>query len=177
MDLSIIPECYVDTNLIETLVPPTGKGYNHQHGCATVAKVMKEKFVGVFALGIIDKDKKEINYLQEFDLVIASGSLFLHKHKRQSHYLIQISPAVERMIISNAAEVDVRMEDFELSSNLKELIDFSKKRTSKDDNSFKRLFKAMIKASAPDLIILEVWIKYLKEKKDQADMDELKKLL
>jgi len=29
MDLAIIPECYIDTNLVETLVPPVGKGYNH----------------------------------------------------------------------------------------------------------------------------------------------------
>ena len=42
-ELYIIPECYVDTNLIETLVP-TAKGYNHQKGCNNVVKVMKEKF-------------------------------------------------------------------------------------------------------------------------------------
>lgn len=27
-DNCIIPECYIDTNLIETLVPPS-RGYNH----------------------------------------------------------------------------------------------------------------------------------------------------
>jgi hypothetical protein len=41
MDLCIITECYVDTNLIETLSPPDGH-YNHQKGCGTVTKVMKE---------------------------------------------------------------------------------------------------------------------------------------
>lgn len=40
-ELYIIPECYVDTNLIETLVP-TAKGYNHQKGCNNVVKVMKD---------------------------------------------------------------------------------------------------------------------------------------
>lgn len=38
----IIPECYVDTNLVETLVCPAG--CNHQKGCNQVAKVMQEKF-------------------------------------------------------------------------------------------------------------------------------------
>ncbi len=38
----IIPECYIDTNLVETLVC-TG-GCNHQKGCNTVAKVMQDKF-------------------------------------------------------------------------------------------------------------------------------------
>lgn len=38
----IIPECYVDTNLVETLV--CTYGCNHQKGCNQVAKVMQEKF-------------------------------------------------------------------------------------------------------------------------------------
>ena len=44
MDLAIIPECFVDTNLIETLIPPISQ-YNHQKGCGTVTKVMKEKLL------------------------------------------------------------------------------------------------------------------------------------
>ena len=36
----VIPECYIDTNLVETL-SCTG-GCNHQKGCNQVAKVMKE---------------------------------------------------------------------------------------------------------------------------------------
>ena len=55
-ELYIIPECYVDTNLLETLVP-TAKGYNHQKGCNNVVKVMKEKLADEFAVGIVDKDK------------------------------------------------------------------------------------------------------------------------
>jgi hypothetical protein len=61
MDFHIIPECYLDTNLIETLVPPEGDGYNHQMGCPNVAKKMTEgkALKDGFALGIIDKDKKK----------------------------------------------------------------------------------------------------------------------
>lgn len=33
-DLYIIPECYIDTNLVETLI--TTEGCNHQKGCNTV---------------------------------------------------------------------------------------------------------------------------------------------
>lgn len=48
----IIPECYVDTNLVETLVCPGG--CNHQKGCNQVAKVMQDKFANRLAIGIID---------------------------------------------------------------------------------------------------------------------------
>jgi len=39
MDDLIIPECSLDTLLVETLVFPK-KAYNHQKGCNTVCKVM-----------------------------------------------------------------------------------------------------------------------------------------
>lgn len=44
----IIPECYIDTNLVETLV--CSGGCNHQKGCNQVAKVMQEKFADRFAI-------------------------------------------------------------------------------------------------------------------------------
>ncbi|HUZ59506.1 MAG TPA: hypothetical protein VMU83_12065 [Hanamia sp.] len=105
MDQSIIPECFVDTNLIETLVPPTGQ-YNHQKGCGTVAKVMKQRFADRFALGIIDRDKHEVDYLKEFNEICTSGSLILHKHKIKHHYIIQINPAIERFILKSVNEVE-----------------------------------------------------------------------
>jgi hypothetical protein len=76
MDQSVIPECFIDTNLLETLVPPITQ-YNHQKGCGTVTKVMKERFTDRFALGIIDKDKYEVEYLKEFEEVCSSDSLIL----------------------------------------------------------------------------------------------------
>src|SRR5438045_3161136 len=100
MDGSVIPECYVDTNLIETLVPPLKRnhkqGYNHQKGCGTVASRMQKQFADRFALGIIDKDKNELDYLKEFTEIINNGSLILHKHKNKHHYIIQLNPAIER---------------------------------------------------------------------------------
>ncbi|MDQ6762143.1 MAG: hypothetical protein M3015_05895 [Bacteroidota bacterium] len=84
MDNAIFPECYLDTNLIETIVPPVKRnnqqGYNHQKGCGTVSSRMKKQFADRFALGIIDKDKHEIDYLKEFTVVLEQDSLILHKH-------------------------------------------------------------------------------------------------
>ena len=129
MDLAVIPECFVDTNLIETLVPPIGKGYNHQKGCGTVTKVMKAKFANSFAVGIIDKDKRQVDYLNEFDEVVNAGTLLLHKHKTKPHYIIQISPAIESFIMQSANSVGVSVTDFSLSAD-KDL--FQKKNQNKN---------------------------------------------
>ena len=134
-DLSFIPECYVDTNLIEILVPPT-RQYNHQKGCGTVAKVMQEKFADRFAVGIIDKDKKEVKYLEEFEIVCSKNSLILHKHSVRSHYMIQITPAMELFIIKNALECGISLRDFDLPSDLTLFKKESKTVTSNRDQRF-----------------------------------------
>ena len=173
MDLSIVPECFVDTNLIETLVPPTGKGYNHQKGCGTVGRTMQKGLANEFALGIIDKDKKELDYLKEFDEVINKGSLVLHKHKAKHHYFIQIQPAVERFILAAATSVGISVEDYELPADLENFKKETKTEQSKKDPRFKKLFKAIKMRGATDFITLSCWVEYLKNNPYSADLEFL----
>jgi len=175
MDLAIIPECFVDTNLLETLVPPVTR-YNHQKGCGTVTKVMKQHFADRFALGIIDKDKNEVDYLKEFTVICQIGALILHRHSNvaRHHYIIQINPAMEQFILGNAAAVNISLSDFGLPEDLDQLRKVSKSVNTKQDDRFKRLFVAMQQAGASDLVRLAGWVNYLKEKTYQVDMEILK---
>ena len=176
MDLAIIPECYVDTNLIESIAPPRQGGYNHQKGCGTVTKVMKERFSDAFALGIVDKDKKTIDYLHEFDIVCNIDSLTLHKHKTRHHYIIQIDPAIERFILKSAQTAGISLHDFGLPEDLALLTKISKTINSKKDVKFKNLFKALIGSQTPEIIRLSNWIRYLKENTYRADPEAVKDL-
>lgn len=175
MDLAVIPECFVDTNLLETLVPPATH-YNHQKGCGTVAKVMKQNFADRFAVGIIDKDKNEVDYLKEFTVVCKAGSLILHRHSNPAkhHYIIQINPAMERFIMDNAVSVNISLSDFHLPEDLNQLRKESKLVTTKNDARFKRLFSAMCDAGAADLTRLAGWVSYLKENMYKTDVEVLK---
>lgn len=175
MDQAFIPECYVDTNLVETLVPPDTQ-YNHQKGCGTVARVMKERFSDRFAVGIVDKDKHRIDYLNEFDEMSQRGSLILHKHKTKHHYIIQICPAIERFILLNAKLYELEMEDFDLPSDFEKLKDIAKTVRSKNDLRFKRLFKALFERGSSDIQRLSTWIKYLREANYHAEINHLKEL-
>lgn len=173
MDLAVIPECYIDTNLIETLVKPNSR-YNHQHGCGTVSKRMRETFSNSFALGIIDKDKNEIDYLKDFEIVHQEGGVYLHKHTKLPHYIIQISPAIEKFILTNAEQANIKLEDYDLPSDLDALKKLSKQIRSKDDQRFKQLFKAIQKAGSRDFHLIASWVNYLKENPYKADIRQLK---
>ena len=59
---NILPECYVDTNLIEYLMHGT---VSHQQGCNQVVGTIKRRFSDRFAVGVIDKDKVKVGYLAE----------------------------------------------------------------------------------------------------------------
>jgi hypothetical protein len=175
MDEAVIPECFVDTNLIETLVPPRTR-YNHQKGCGTVTKVMKEKFSERFAVGIIDKDKNEVDYLKEFSVVCQAGALILHRHNnpKKHHYIIQVSPAMERFIMDNAIAVKISLPDYGLPGELESFKKLSKTVNTQKDVRFKALFNALYQAEAKDMIRLANWVGYLKEYTYQVDLNVLR---
>jgi len=137
----IIPECYIDTNLVETLVC-TG-GCNHQKGCNQVAKIMQEKFADRFATGIIDADKRRPGYLNEFLEIAASEHLKLFRHRVRPHFIILVHPAADGFILSCAKAARINMADYELSPMLKEFTAQTKNVMSSKDVRFKRLFSAM----------------------------------
>jgi hypothetical protein len=175
MDLTILPECFIDTNLIETLVPPV-KGYNHQMGCGTVSRKMQTSLSDSFALGIVDKDKRELDYLKEFNEIIMRDGLCLLKHKMKPHYFIQIQPAIERFLMKNAEAAGLSLAIFDLPTDLNGLKKVAKTTRSKHDQRFKALFKALKNSHVADIEVLTKWVTYLKEYNYSAEIDILKRM-
>lgn len=153
----IIPECYIDTNLIETLAGIDG--CNHQKGCNQVAKVMMEKFADRFAVGVIDADKRRPGYLAEFCEIAASEHIKLFRHKSLPHFIILIHPAADGFILSCAEAACLNMADYGLSSELKDFTCQTKSVMSSKDIRFKRLFKAMDESR--EIKLLKSLINYL----------------
>ena len=174
MDDSIIPECYLDTMLVETLVFPR-KSYNHQKGCHTVAKVMKEKFADTFALGILDHDKNQVFYLAEFDQIDEQHNVLLFKHPEKHHYLI-LHPPIESWLIKQAEEKNLVLADYSLPMDLKSLRKITKVASSKNDHRFKRLFRDLKSQNSDGVCVLKKWTAYLKEHARNTDIHTLQNL-
>jgi hypothetical protein len=172
VNYAIIPECYTDTNLIETI---TGmfNTFNHQKSCNEVSKTMQNKLADSFAVGIIDKDKRQIKYLEEFELVTSARDLFLFKHPLKHHYIIQISPAVESFILKSANEVGINLNSFGLPDDLDGLKRITKRQTSRNNPNLHRLFTQLKNKKAPQIVTLSNWISYLKENTFHANTDEI----
>lgn len=169
---SLIPECYIDTNLIETI---SFKGCNHQKSCSMVANTMKKKYAERFAVGIIDKDKKEISYLKEFSLIANTQQIYLFKHKEKPHYIIQIAPAVEKFILAAVAEKNIKLSDYALPDDFEELKKRTKSVESKQDVVFRELFKNISDSS--NMMTLRKVLQYLVKNTYYVDIESLKVLL
>lgn len=180
MDLHVIPECYIDTKLIEALCPPK-KFYNHQKNCHKVISTMQSKRLdGDFALGIVDEDKKIVLYSKEFELVInVNDQLKLLKHPTKNHFIIYICPAVETWMLTIANQENIDLDTFGLPKDLKRLTAITK--TSKSENkdpyssNLNDLFKALRKSDSPVVKTLIFWINHLKDNPYNADLELLKR--
>lgn len=169
----VIPECYVDTNLINVL---TGKFCNHQKGCPNVCKTLKDKFKEEFAIGIIDKDKRiPTEALNNYCEIAKSEYLILLKHKCLCHYIIQINPAVEIFILEAAKNLNINLDEFGLSSDLSQLKKFTKSSDAKDNKLFSDLFKSLAQAS--NMKQLKAVLDYLLKNKYKVESSELEKLI
>ena len=175
--LAIIPECYVDTCLVETITGCYNQ-FNHQKGCGNVSRLMQGKLNDSFALGIIDKDKQEVPYIKEFYLLSSRESLFLYKHKIRHHYMIQIQPAVESFILKAVNEVGVSLTAYELPTDLKGLIKVTKQVSGNNEVDFKRL-KCLFNdlSNVSEIRRLAELIQYMKEYTYKAKVEELEKTL
>jgi hypothetical protein len=145
---------------------------NHQHNCNKVVGTLKEKFSDRFAVGIIDKDKVQVGYLKECDLVISSEHLQVLKHRVFPHFIVTVSPAMDAFLLDCAKEQGVQPEHFKLSSDLKKFICRSKKITSNKDEDLKSLIIAI--KDNKEMKSLGMTLRYLQEKKYNFDLDVIK---
>ena len=166
---NVIPECYIDTNLIEFLL---NAKVNHQHSCNNVIKALNDK-KDEFAIGIIDNDKRKVAYINDCKEIIKTKHLTLFKHKERNQYLITIYPAADGFILDCTIEQGIDVSHFGLPINLKNFLKETKTITSNKDQRFKKLFKEI--KNHKEISLLQKVLTYLCENKYQSDVEEIKK--
>ena len=166
-----MPECFVDTNLIEYLL---NAGVNHQHCCSKVVGQLNTTFADKFAIGIIDKDKVQLGYIRECNIIAQTEHLTLMKHRERHQYLITIAPAVDKFVLDCAKRQMVNVENFGLPGDLKKFTDESKRVSSNSDPRFKSLFAAI--KDNDEIRSLKMALKYLCENNYSSNCAQLEKL-
>ena len=171
----IMPECFIDSTLVASLLDAD---VNHKHSCNEVAREMeKGKYKDTFAVGIIDNDKRKISYIESFVEIGRTDNLTFLRHKDKPHYVIKVGKehkAMETFIKANVDAIGMKMEDFDLPSDLAELMEQTKDSIStQKDPRIQKLCKAI--RQSPEVAILQDILSYLAANKYNVDIDGLKK--
>lgn len=170
----IIPECFVDTNVVQTLIQR--KGVNHQMTCSQVISSMsKGKLADEFAVGIIDADKKEPPSIKDFNTIIGkSQEITLLKKSDKPHYLIKINNIMENFLLNCAKEIKFDMNEIGISPTLDGMKKITKNRSSQNNPIITKLVKELNKSS--QIRLLTSILCYLIDNRYNAKDDELKRL-
>jgi hypothetical protein len=176
MEDNFVPECFFDTVLVKTILRV--KYVNHQKGCSNVVKEIKEgKLKDDFAVGIIDKDKRELDYIKDECIEeITSSKLVLLKHKTKQHYFIQLAPAIEKWILNVADEGNVDMADCGLPSDLNGLKRVTKSVFVNENEKLKNFCKKLVNSNGATITTLTSWMQYLYTHNRNANVEAMRQL-
>ncbi len=169
-----VPECFFDTVLLLKLMK-TNKRLMHRKGCSNVVNDFKsERLKNLFAVAIIDNDKKELDYLKDCEIKYDANKLRLLKHKTEKHFLIQLNPPLEKWIIEVLEENNLEIESFGYPRDYRKL----KKKIKNDidnenDLKLNKLVEAIIKTDCEAIKKLKFFLQYLKDKNYEADIKDL----
>ncbi|MBX3253080.1 MAG: hypothetical protein KF862_02975 [Chitinophagaceae bacterium] len=170
-----MPECFLDTNLVEALL---NKPYtvNHKKGNSNIIKAMEEKRLkDSFVVALIDDDKVKVKALESYKKVdrLWRTTMKLFMHPERKHFVIQVSPAIEKWIMKECEKGKINMEEFGLPGNLGGLRRM-KGLAQRNDSQFRELFKMMIAAEACDEIIeMKRWLIFFRDNNIQTNIDLL----
>lgn len=172
-----MPECFIDTTLVGSLLDAN---VSHKHSCNEVAREMeKGKYKDAFAVGIIDNDKRKLPYIEGFDTIGQTDNLTFLKHKDKHQYVIKVGKeheAMETFIKANIEAIGMKMEDFDLPSDISKLIEQTKDSVStQKDPRILKLCKTI--RQSPEVAKLQDVLKYLATNKYSADLETIKKMI
>lgn len=172
--MNFVPECYFDTVLFNKLLQ-TNKRLMHRKGCNNVVRDLdSERLKNSFAVALIDKDKKELDYLKQCEVLYDQNKIILLKHKSRQHFIIQLNPPLEKWVIEILDENDLQIEDFGFSRNFKILKRQIKNDIDKEDNeNLNKLINTIIGTNCESIKKIRSFLLYLKDRNYQTDINEL----
>jgi hypothetical protein len=180
-----VPECFFDTVLFRKILN-TGKPLNHSKGCFNVVNRFRnvngkkgDLYDSPFGVGMVDKDKQELDYLRNECMVLCEfDNLLLWKHQERNHYIIQLHPPLEAWIILVATRAGFSVEDFGYSDDPKKLKKQIKGDIDKEnDQKLNALVSAVLKSEDQAVVKLKAILLHLREKNSNTNAEELKAIL
>ncbi len=159
--MQIITEGHADTVLMEILRVPYRLINKSGGGKSQVAKAMEtqsNKDFNKFLVGIIDADTENTNKTRYFDDFTKLKSDIDNKttlYKKNNQYAIELCcPAIERWLLDSADSIEIDLNNFGLSKDIKQFTKVTKSLGILKNNDFKNFIRELNTRNAPAFLYL-----------------------
>lgn len=166
---NLYPECNVDTNLMGYIV---GGNVKHKGCCNDVMKVLNK--TDLFAIGVIDEDKKQptidpgfIKY--EFSSPYKKPHISFYPHNDGKRFLFKVHKAMDQFVWDAAQEMGADLSDIGYPSDESAFRKITKLEDASENPKLRRLFDQI--KDYPELVSFRNTIKYLVNTKYAADIE------
>ena len=151
MSLHLFAECHVDTTVSRLLLNSI-KNVTHSSGIGEVAKSLQKspKNNNIALIGWIDDDKRKPTYFNDFQQIKSEGNISILQRNIENEYLIMISPAMERLLLSLAERTNIDVSIYGFDVNFKEFCKQLKSPTIETNPNFQEFLQALIQAKTPE---------------------------
>lgn len=152
---NLIPECNVDTAFVEMC---GFKDPNHAYSISQVSAILEKKMTDKKAIGFVDNDKRKPQYLKEFKEIESSNKVSLLKHPQQRHFLVVVSPAMDRFLFDLCKRLEIDLAHYNLPKEYKAFESFTKKQAIKNNAKFKNLLNTIRQKKPEEILKIQSWI-------------------
>ncbi len=157
-EVRFFTEGYTDELLLETLeVPP--KYISRTGSVSQLEKAMKKqlRYFHKIIIGIVDFDKgKSLKFFNEFENCNNPDNILLKKKPDSNQYVLFLKPkAIERWILDASKNVEIKPENYNLSSDVKIFGNQTKNMNASKNKNLIKFIKDIKKAGAEPFVFLQ----------------------
>lgn len=160
--LYFVPECHADTAFVRAMYFNEGHripGDDYQHASGTPwVKITMERAPedGPAIVAFIDNDAKHTpNYFKEFQLVNLHPRVQFKKHRLTERYLVVVDPAIERFLMAEAQDLGIRLQDYGLPEDFKQLRKVLKSTHANKNEGFLNLLQVLVEKTPAGVAFIQ----------------------
>ena len=152
----VIAECNADTLLAEVVCRNLVVRVDHGAG----SEVIQQLRGNSFGIAIIDDDKRKHPYCKHFKTLEKADEVELLNFvgEGKNHFMIIVSPAFERWIITAAETVNLQAELFGVPLNFEEFKSYCKRQSARNSPELRALITAIVDAESAHTTTLRKFI-------------------
>lgn len=181
--LCFIPECFFDTIFFKKILN-TNARLKHTKGCFNVVNRFRDingkkgDLFDSFGVGMVDKDKRELDYLGSCDEIFSDEYLILWKERGKHHYIIQITSPLELWVLRILNDVNKQIAQFGFESSPKTLKRQIKDNIDSEKNEkLNALILFIVNSEHQAIRKLRIILVYLSTMNYEVDIEKLKEKL